>query len=232
MKDAFAVLGVIPWKGGADQQTRVLSDYVENKATGSLATRLAPWPLFFQWAQEQQLDPASLNEETAHAYLSWMVAEGKPATRPSSFLGTIGFCLGSFGFGTGQLILMSARVRGVSLRGLETKGVTRKRDTLKMAWLGALEAAIVDACFRPEVSTLSSQEAAVAGLMAMLVHSRSRNKDLSRVSKEPKLDLADDGSGYIEAETTGDATKSDNAVKKARLQVPIVGLALGLSKAL
>ena len=92
---------------------------------------------------------------------------------------------------------MSARVRGVSLCGLKTKGVTR---------LGALEAAIVDACFHPEVSTLSSQEAAVAGFMAMLVHSRSRNKDLSRVSKEPKLDFADDGSGYIEAEATGDAT--------------------------
>ena len=44
------------------------------------------------------------------------------------------------------------------------------------------------------------------------------------------LDLAEDGAGgYIEAETPGDSTKSGNTLKEARLQVPIVGLAFGLS---
>ena len=230
MKETFAVFSGIPWQQNEAVQVRTLADYVENKATGTLATRLHPWSLFFQWIEEHHYKAYDLDEPMAHEYISWMVSAGKPATRPSSFLGSIGFCIGSFGFGRGQLILMSSRVRGVSLRGLKTKRVTRKRDPLKMKWVQAIEKAVVETCWSQSTAVLSQQEAAIAGFIAMLVHTRSRNKDLSRVTKEPTLDLTEDGSaGYIETDTTGDATKSGNTAKKARLALPIVGLALGLS---
>ena len=231
MGETFAVFNAIPWTASVEQQVNAISDYVENKATGTLATRLNPWLLFFKWADGTGYAVNNLDEPMAHEYLTWMLAETKAATRPASFLGAVGFCLGAFGFGVGQLILMSPRVRGVSLRGLKTKKVTRKRDTLKMWWVRALESAVVDALRRPADSVLSQQEAVVAGFMLMLVHTRTRNKDLARVVIEPSLDLSEDRSaGYIEAETTGDATKTGNTIKKARMQVPIVGLAFGLSK--
>ena len=50
MGETFAVFNAIPWTASVEQQVSAISDYVENKATGTLATRLNPWLLFFKWA--------------------------------------------------------------------------------------------------------------------------------------------------------------------------------------
>jgi len=118
---------------------------------------------------------------------------------------------------------------GVAALCLAKLGSRKQRDPLKAAWVVALETAVVSA---PD-GALSLEEAEMAGFLLFCAHSRSRCSDASRIVHEPFLDeSAGPGAAeasFIETHVVGSSTKSGNTAKKARLDIPVVGLSYGLS---
>jgi hypothetical protein len=100
-----------------------------------------------------------------------------------------------------------------------------------MQWVAIAEEMLVraldgDGC-------LELHEAGVLGFLLFCLHGRQRCSDGARITEEPVLDTSH-GNGrelfsFIEATTSGDACKTGNTSKKARLAIPVVGLAYGVS---
>ena len=107
-----------------------------------------------------------------------------------------------------------------------------QRDPLNMKWVAEAEkqvslAGTDDCAFTPH-------GACVMGFLLFCLHTRSRCSDAARICEEPYVDMSDDTIGrelysFIEASTTGDATKTGNTPKRARLEIPVTGLAVGIS---
>ena len=208
-----------------------ISPYLATRRTSTLAVRASAFRLFLKWADEVNVDPEDLDERMAFAYLSFLQQSSAPPSRAESFVKGCNFAYHLFGLTRGQEIAMSARCRGLAAVSLSAKRRRIQRDPLQMSWLALAEEEIVLAGH--EAGRLSAQEGCVLGFLVFCVHARQRCTDGARITDEPTLDIAE-GEGrelasFIEAVTTGDAIKTGNVPKLARLQLPVVGLALGVS---
>ena len=120
-----------------------IADFFEVKATGTLLCRASAWSLFFRYADEVGLDPATLDEPTAFAYLSHLEKSGAPPTRGGSFLKALHFASGSCEFPVGHVIAVSARCVGKAAKSQACAPTQRQRDPLKAVWLQVAEEEIV-----------------------------------------------------------------------------------------
>ena len=208
-----------------------LQPYLATRRTGTLATRASAWRLFVKWADETGADLEELSEPLAFAYLQHLKEIGGPPTRADTFLRGCFFAYGLRGVQAGHCIATSARCRGLAAVSMAEKRIRLQRDPLWMAWVTEAEKNVVLAANSEGVFTLS--EAAVMGFLLFCVHARTRCSDTAKVTAEPTLDLSTDLGkelfSYIETVTSGDAIKTGNTVKKARLAIPMVGLAYGIS---
>ena len=207
-----------------------MEEFLSDRKSGTLATRASAMRQFVAWFKDSGRSFEAFSEEDAYLYVTHLAETGAAATRASAFRKLMNFITHTFGLHAGPSIAMSARVRNVALKSTRRKQQTAKRDCVRMMGLHRLETEVVLAERGSEDAVLSPSEAVVAGFLCFAVHSRSRAADLVRVQQEPVLDLAPDGnSGYIEAETLGERTKTGGTTKRAKLLVPIVGHALGLA---
>ena len=208
-----------------------IAPYLATRRTSTLMIRASAIRLFLKWAEEQGHDVEDFDERLAFVYLQHLRDVSAPPTRPGSFLKACNFCHFLLGLSHGNEIALSARCRGLAAISLSQKRRRVQRDPLRMAWVIAAEEEVVLADH--EAGRFTQQEACVMGFLLFCLHTRSRVSDAARICDEPTLDLAD-GPGrelasFIEAVTTGDAMKTGNVAKKARLEMPVVGLAMGIS---
>ena len=207
-----------------------LAPFFGLKRPGTLETHASAWRLFLRYTQEKALDPRKLDESLAYDYLVYIADQGAPPTRGPAFLKANNFAFGVLEFMQGNCIAQSARCRGVAALAHNAKSARRQRDPLTVAQLQVLENEVAQAADGKGV--LSTSEAVVAGYLVFCVHARARAADASKIVIEPSIDEAPDGDpecSFVEAVTTGDQVKSGNTDAKAKLPLPVVGLARGVT---
>ena len=229
MGDAFGASR----KTGGTNTPEALADFMEIKATSTLLCRASAWSLFMRYADAEGFDPATLDEPTAFAYLSHLERTGAPPSRGPSFLKTCHFAAGSCEFAMGHTIAISARCVGKAAKSQASAKTQRQRDPLKAIWVMIAEEEIVKVDAGSDEAVLTEEEAEMLGFLIFCTHTRSRASDAARIATEPTLDETEDKhaafSSFIEAETTGDKTKTGQTAKRARLLVPVVGLSRGIA---
>ena len=227
MGDAFTSLRGLERPLAAE----VLTEYFASKAPGTLATRASAWNLFFRYADSSGFDPASIDEAAAFKYVKHLKDTKAPPSRAASFLASCNFAFGCVGFILGPGIATSSRCAGAASMSLAESRERLQRDPLQGPWLIAAEHEIIHVDNGDGVLTESEGE--LLGFLVFCTHGRQRCSDAARVVTEPILDETE-GPGaelcsFIEARTTGSATKTGNTAKRARLSIPLVGLSYGLS---
>ena len=219
----------VEMKGQVDAD--LLEPYMATKRTGTLAVRASSWRLFLKWAADTNADLEAFGEPMVFAYLKHLKEIGAPPSRGDTFLRGSNFAFGVIGLTHGHQAAISSRCRGLAAVSMAEKRRRIQRDPLQMQWVMEAEEQMELAA--AGLGLLELHEACVLGFLLFALHSRSRNTDAARIIDEPKLDVCE-GPGrelcsFIESVTTGDACKTGNTSKKARLAIPVTGLAFGVS---
>ena len=177
--------------------------------------------LLLRWLDEQPLhvSEAGITEQSLYGYVSSLRAEG-PATRAQGAIEAVSFAKSAVGLDVDLEAVLSARVRGAALSALDRKRLARKAPPLPVLAVEALELATV-AGDDPKTRVL-------CGFLCLLVYGRGRCRDISAISCEPTLDMADDDHGYLELVAA--STKTSHGVKKRRPGLPVAALARGVSR--
>ena len=178
------------------------------KSPGTMATRASAWNLFFRYAHASGLQPASLDEPAAFAYLQHLKETNAPPSRAGSFLSACHFAYGCAGFANGPSIATSTRCLGAAAMATATQRERLQRDPLQAMWLTLAELEIIKA--DQGGSVLSEAEGEMLGFLVFCTHGRSRCSDTAKIKVEPTLDeTVGPGaaeSSFIEAVTIGSAT--------------------------
>ncbi|CAK0823995.1 unnamed protein product [Prorocentrum cordatum] len=182
------------------------------KATSTLARRACSMSLYMRWTRDNFGSAAHgfpLSESKAYEYVEDLRATG--------FLEAALLVHGTLGVEVEGGLPQSARIRGAVARSWERKRLTVNARPLKVKHLRLLESLTKEA---PPRTSLE------AGFLCYLVHSRSRARDLAKVEDEPYVDLSV-SQGFIEVRAA--RAKTTRGLKRARLGLPVVGIAEGLT---
>ena len=220
---------------GGNIEAKHISTLFGGKATGTMANHASAWSLFIKFTEAYELPLSDFGEEQVFHYLSTLnsgLVKSSPS-RPLSFLKAINFLRGCCGLKMGFQVTSSGRCRGAAVVSIAEVRLAKQRDPLRSNWLISAEEEIVLADEgNGSLGRLSTSEAVMLGFLVFCVHARIRCSDASRVRLEPVLDEAADSdpiSSFVEASSTGAATKTGQTAKRARLSVPMVALSRGLS---
>ena len=208
-----------------EDRLRSLQDALRTRTTPTLNKRAGSILLYLRWGRAKGYTDGELLpflENTAYSYARDLFDDRAPATRASSFVEAAFVASSVLGLASDDL-QASARLKGAVYGSFQTKRLTVKQDPLTAAAVISLEMRVLDpnelVCDR-----------VFAGFAAWCVHTRQRVGDASRVIQEPWLDpssVAPCEASFIEA--VGGKTKAGNVKRRRRLQLPLVGLACGLT---
>ena len=188
------------------------------KSTNTLLKRFSSLRLFRAWFDTAGLEKRDfLTEGTLFAYCRFLHLEGAPATRAACARQAFNFFLGMLGQET-RAVQKSARIHGLCVALLRTRGAVRQRRPLTVKMIHTLEQTVIDD------DGLGHPDALVAGAALMAVFGRARIGDLARCPFEPTLEVDLAGGGYIE--TRFDRHKTSRP--GSRRSLPISASALGL----
>lgn len=199
----------------------VITNVFAGKATGTLAKRASSLGLYARWYREHiglevNFPPA---EDVAYTYVEYLRLSRAPPTRAQGFVEALRFCLGTLGADLDEDVLSSKRLVGSVSRSYEAKRITKKAPPVPAAVVVALEEFVL--------SKGDPLKRNLAGFILMLIFTRARCRDLSRIKKEPVVDAGVGNDGFIE--TMAERVKGTRGAKKARLGLPVVGPRLGLA---
>ncbi|CAK0898636.1 unnamed protein product [Prorocentrum cordatum] len=198
----------------------LLRNVFADKATSTLAKRGCSMALFLRWAGQalggvQAAFP--LTEQVVYDYVEYLRKDGAPATRARSFVEAVWFSSGTVGIEV-EATIGSARVQGAVARSWATKRLTVKARPLAVRHVRMLEI-LAKSGSPPRVRV-------EAGFLCELVHARGRALDIARITAEPYLDVVD-GKGFIEVVAA--KSKTTRGLKRARLGLPVVAVAEGIT---
>ena len=198
----------------------ILEDSFADKATRTISGRAGSVMQFLRWCEVfiPGIPALPMREEHVYRYLEHLHMTKAPATRGQRFLEAAGFMHGVIGC-PAQGILDSRRCRGASLRSFRTKRLLLQRDPLELSQVAGLENSVFDA--ESEVDQI------FAGFCAFMVHARGRFSDGYKCVSEPKLDVSENGRGFVEVSVT--ETKTSNRKARRRRALPMVALSLGVT---
>ena len=205
-----------------------VDEVLSPKSTNTILLRASSTKLFIKFCDRVGKSAFPVKEETAIEYLREALAI---PTRGRKFVDTLVFMGCLFGL-AGANASESAQVQGLAYGGLKRKRPTVKRPPIPARVVMSWEKDVVLAAGTERV--LEDQELSIEvlkGHFLWLVHTRTRFGDAARLKQEPKLDLAADGTGYIEASATWEDHKTGRRVSRAGQLLPMVGLARGASGA-
>ena len=120
------------------------------------------------------------------------------------------------------------QARGLVSRGLKRKRDTVKRDPYPVKLVRSWESMVADVAEQEDLTKETIAKCVFIGFILRTIHSRSRFGDAARVSMEPKLDIAD-GRGFVETAAKFGEYKTGYEVRKAGRLLPMVGSAFGVS---
>ena len=194
---------------------------VFGKPARTLAKRACSLRLYVRWAHASGFKAFPLTEDVVFKYLDDLLMEGAPPTRAQSFTEALNFAKGYVGLQGVPDALSSRRVHGAVLASYARKGVLKKRAPLTKAEVLSLESFMMDDSTDPDMP----RDKILAGFALFCLYTRTRVGDAARICIEPTLDLASDGSGYIESGML--EHKTSNRVR-SRIRLPVAGSAVGV----
>ena len=203
---------------GPEASAQLVADTFYGKSTSTLRKRACAVLLYVEWAGGQSAFPVT--EPKVYDYVSYLRAEGAPATRATSFLEAINFAVPLLGLAVAPEVTTSARVRGAALASLDRKGVTRQAPPFEVQLVEALELAVETA--------RTAADRAVIGFALFTLYARARASDSARATGEPELDVDAEGHGYVEVRTVGLNIKIGRGKRRRLRLFPMVGPAQGL----
>jgi hypothetical protein len=206
-------------EGGREAALGVLADILAKKATGTLLVRASAISQFLDWAKGAGVAPFPMCERIAYRYVVYLNSIRAPATRASSFRGAVAFMLHVLGVDSCKQVVGSSRIGGAAFRALQRKRETVQATPLTVAQLMVFQNAVQD-------TKISSKDRVLAGFVCFCVEGRLRCSDAQRLMSEPRLDVAADGAGYIEA--TAGLLKSSKAKQRRGRALQVAGHALDL----
>jgi hypothetical protein len=209
--------------GGATGQGMVIMENTfRAKATATLMKRGGSIAAFLRWSRSSGFAAFPLQENVLYQYVEQLRSDGAPATRATAFLEAVPFTISLLGLrGPAWPTLSSKRVHGAALASFDRKRLTAKAPPLTANAVKLLEHGV------SSLATVTQR--ILAGDACFLVHGRLRCDDAARISVEPRLDLDEDGVGYVETVAAGSSTKTGGSRRKRRLGLPVVADACGLS---
>ena len=208
-----------------------MNDAVATKATATISKRSGSCIAYLVAKAQKEEEPFPLTELGAYSYMDCLRYEGCAASKPMAFLEAVGFAKGTLGLMRTDAVRSSVRVKGLASADLRTMGPQVKRDPFTSEVLGRMESVVAAAGEDDAEDGWDDQSRCFVGFLLFCLHTRSRFADAARVKVEPSLDLGPDGEGFIESVTVGSQVKSGQTNKKARMSLPLVGLAGGSPEA-
>ena len=193
------------------------------KPATTLAKRLGSMRLFAQGSTFEGAAPFPLAEPVVYKYL--VASSTGPATRGLAFRAALGFMKGFFDLDGAAPALASARCAGAMYMGLSKKAPTVRAAPLSADQVKQLEDVFADPPVGGATPTATTEDLNLAGVALFCIHGRLRVGDALKVTAEPLLDSAADGSicffevGALSHKTAGRAS---------RLTLPMVGLGTGV----
>ena len=213
---------------GIDDVTAATAILFAGKPSTTLTKRLSAMKLFVQGTAFDGTQPFPLAEPVVYKYL--VAASAGPATRGLSFRGALGFMKGFFDLDGATPALASARCSGAMYKGLAKKAPTVRATPLTAEQVLKLEEVFATAPRRePDEETPtpvhSAEDMNLVGIALFCLHGRLRVGDALKVTDEPTLDVAKDGSiCFLEV----GALSHKTAGRASRLSLPMVGLGTGV----
>ena len=188
------------------------------KSTATLVKRYSSLRLYRVWFDTTGLRAATFfTEDSLFRYCKHLHADGAPATRASSCRQAFNFMGGLLGLDT-RPVQKSARVHGLCVALLRTRGAVRQRRPLTMQMVMTLEKIIQGDGGAGEPETLT------AGIALFALYGRARIGDLARCPYEPALEVGENQHGYVETKFD----KHKTARPGSRRALPITAAARGL----
>ena len=190
---------------------------VHPKATETLRKRAGSLRAFSSWFRSAGfVKTPPFHESVMFAYFGFLIEERAAPSRGLSVRQLLGFMGGVFGYEVSEA-LSSARVKGLSTRLRERRGILCQQSPLSVRMVRVLEETVL--------SEGPDEDKAIAGLALFGLFARCRVGDLRRCEVEPVMDLAPDASSGF-AETMLD--KHRTARPGHRQLLPAVAPAFGV----
>jgi len=209
--------------GDETEAADTLNFSFQDKATATIIKRLCSISLFARWARAAGEDgPLPKTEGAVYRYVRALQTERAPATRAQSFIESVRFASGLANAVVPAKTLLSARVLGATLASASRKRLLTQTLPFSVQTVVEME--------RVVATTAAPVEAVTLGAFLFMLHARVRYTDLVRVRREPVLDICA-GAGFVETQAISDDLKSGQGRNRRRRQVPLVGLAFGVSGA-
>ena len=218
--EAPAVAHIVAEEGPLLASSASLAAALEPKKTATLAKRVSSLRLYASWFETTDAARRLFaTEPVVYRYFVYLLSEGAPASRASALREALNFVGGIFAIDV-SVVARSARVRGLSIRLLRTRGVLRQRGPLSVRMVMLLEGIVVTD------AGLGSDEAIIAGAALFCLYGRARVGDLAKCAVEPRLDLVSDGTdGFVDSSLIDHKT----ARPGSKQALPVVAPARGVS---
>ena len=199
-----------------------LDDIFSSRATGTLGKRGADMMRFAVWAGSQGLDAFPVQESMVYRYLCERRDEKAAPTTASAFRSALSFAGGVLGLDGALEAAGSARVAGISFSEYCQKRPTRQMKPWTVRMVGLLESALED-------EGRSIHDRVFIGFNLLCIFGRLRFSDGQKV-RTMSLDVAADGTGYLEATQAPGKTASSKEKKTAMMPIAASVTGLGTCK--
>ncbi|CAE7638477.1 Abcb1a [Symbiodinium sp. CCMP2592] len=158
-----------------NQAWQILQDHFARKSTSTLRTRVNSLCLFCRWFNSEFPHQVALppTEESVYKYLCHLRKVGAPATRGSTFMGSLAFLSGFMGMSDAEAAAFSQRALGVAHLMYVSKSPLKRAPALTIPMICILELA---AEYESDLYTR-----AFAGFALMLLFGRMRCSDGNRL---------------------------------------------------
>ena len=173
-----------------EEVTDLLEDTFAGKSASTLNGRAGALLMYMRWTKSVNLVAFPLTEEVCYAYVKSCRIECAPATRAFEVRKAWRLATVLLGLDNKMDTFKSARIDGCIRRCYRQKRMTKRSTPLHKKAVMALERACVH---DPNPVNRSK-----AGFLRFCIGARARGGDAARIGKEPELDLAPSGMGYID----------------------------------
>ena len=200
-----------------DHTSPSLQAVFATRKTGTLLKRAASLTQYRRYQASLGFDFLSFREEDVFSYMRCLAMNKAPPTRAQAAREALNLTAAMFeiadkSFGS------SARIRGVAVRELERKQVTKQRAPLTVPMVSTLE----DLFFRTDEGV----KRILIGNLLFILFARARVGDMAKSDFEPVLD---DSGGDTEGLVEGRMVNHKTAKPGARQALPVVAPAVGLT---
>lgn len=203
-----------------DDAGEMLANVFSAKSTGTLDRRAGAILLYIAWHSRHVTDQAPLPPSELHVYryLAEMAAGSGPATRADSLLRALVLAKYLIGLQGVDEVVGSARVKGAAHRAYLRKRPTKQCQVLTVDMVRSLE------CLVSNANAMVDRYA--AGFFLFMLFGRARFSD-AQSALSFRLDLAEDGEGFLEA--CASHCKTANTKERKTRLLPVAAPAIGVS---